>query len=196
MGTLSTRLGSMTITATSPDAAIRVRIRGRRFDSLEFRPGAYRRYTEPALAHHFARTATLLFVNRDRAVAGLIAEAGLTRRDAAGEARDPAERRYLERVHAVPVVGTGPAERVRFRIEGMARWQCRIEPGTLRGLDEAAFVGEAAAAAVDLLRRARHETLLLKDECFGLNVPEYARERARRAEAVERGEAAPYTGDW
>lgn len=196
MGSLSARLSSMTITATSPDANIRVRIRGRRFDALEFRPGAYGRYTESALAHQLARTATLLFVNRDRAVGKLIDDAGLSRRKDPAEALDPAQRRYLERVHAVPVVGAGPAERVRFRIDGMARWQCRIEPGTLRRLDEAAFVAETGAAAGELLRRARHETLLLKDECFGLAVPEYTRERERRTEAARRGEPAPYTGEW
>lgn len=196
MPDLAERLTSITVTVTSPDANLRARIRGRRFAGLEFRPGAYDRYTETDLAHQLARTATLLFVNRDRAVARLTEEAGLTRRREPGDARDDAERRYLERVFSLPVVGTGPDERVRFKTNGMARWECRIERGTLRRLDEAEFVAETSGAVADLLWRARKETLLLKDECFGLDIPEYARERQRRTEATHRGEPVPYTGDW
>ena len=186
----------MTVTVTSPDANLRARVRGRRLAGLEFRPGAYERYSATDLAHQLARTATLVFVNRDRAVAQLTGEAGLTRRKDPGDARNEAERRYLERVFALPVVGVGPDERVRFKANGMARWECRIERGVLRRLDEAEFVAETVGAVGDLLRRARHETLLLKDECFGLGVPEYVRERKRRAEAARRGEPAPYTGGW
>ncbi|GIG67199.1 hypothetical protein [Phytomonospora endophytica] len=196
MSVLATRLSSVAITATSPDANIRARLRGRRLSSLELRPGAYDRYTEADLAHQLARTATLLFVARDKAAARLIEAEGLSRRRDPVDARGEAERRYLQRVLTLPVVGTGPDERVRFRAEGMARWSCRIERGTLRRLGEAEFVAETAGAAADLLRRARHETMLLRDECFGLAVPAYTRERERRAEAARRGEPGPYDGDW
>ena len=196
MDDLSTRLRNVTVTVTSPDSNLRARVRGRRLDALRFRPGAYQRYREADLAHQLARTATLLFIGRDRAVGRLIEEAGLIRRRDPAEARDKAERRYMETVHTMPVVGAGAEERVRFRIEGMARWDCRIEPGTLRRLDEAAFITETTQAANDLLRRARHETMLAKDEYFNLGVPAFTRERARRAEAIRRGERAPCTGDW
>lgn len=89
---------------------------------------------------------------------------------------------------AMPVIGTGPDARVRFKANGMARWECRIERGTLRRLGEAEFVTETSGAVADLLWRARKETLLLKDECFGLNIPEHTQERRRRAESARRAD--------
>ncbi|GLZ77136.1 hypothetical protein Afil01_19430 [Actinorhabdospora filicis] len=195
MGELADRLARVTVQVTSPDGNLRARVRGRRFETVELRLGSYRRYRERELEHQLARTATLLFTGRERAVAQIIADAGLRRRTDPADARDPAQRRYLDLIRTMPVVGTGPGERVRFRSAGMIEWTCRIEDGTLRRLDEAEFATETVGAAADFLRRRAHETRLAKDECYGLAIPALTREREARARSLARGEPAPYTED-
>lgn len=183
MGEVADRLAALTVRVSSPDANIQAIVRAGSIASVHFRPGAYVAYTENALAYQIARTATLLFVGHERGVAQIMQDAGLGRRKDPAQALDEAERRYLERVFAIPADGTGPLKLVRLRTVGMMKWECRIAPGTLQRLTEDRFLDELTAAGTAVLRRTEYEAAILKDECFGLGIPELADERRRRREA-------------
>lgn len=186
MGVVADRLAALTVRVSSPDANIQATARAGSIASVHFRPGAYAGYTENVLEYQIARTATLLFVGHERGVAQIMAEAGLRRRKDPAQALDEAERRYLERVFVIPADGTGPQKLVRLRTVGMMKWECHIEPGTLRRLSEDRFLGELTVAGSAVLRRSTYESAILKDECFGLGIPELADERRRRREKAQR----------
>jgi len=186
MGEVADRLAALTVRVSSPDTNIQATARAGRIASIHFRPGSYTGYTENVLASQIARTATLLFVGHERGVSQIMEKAGLRRRKDPAQALDEAERRYLERAFAIEADGTGPQKLVRLRTVGMMKWECRIEPGTLKRLAEDRFLNELTAAGSAVLRRTEYEAAILKDECFGLGIPELAEERRRRSQASAR----------
>ncbi|MEV0649461.1 hypothetical protein AB0I28_29810 [Phytomonospora sp. NPDC050363] len=187
MGEVADRLAALTVRVSSPDGNVRATVKAGLLESVRFRPGAYADYTEDGLAWQIGRAATLLYVGHERGVAQIMREAGLNRRKDPAQARDEAERRYLEKVFTIPATATGPRGQVRLSTVGMLSWACRIKTGALALLREDEFVAEAGATAGEILRRTAYEAALLKDECFGLNLPDLAEERRRRRERAGRG---------
>jgi hypothetical protein len=179
MGRVADGLAALSASATSPDGNILARSRAGELAELTFSPDAYERYTEPDLAHQLARTATMLYIDHERGVQRVMEEAGLRRATDPSQARDEAQRRYLEAAARIAVTGSGSRELVSFETAGMAHWQCRIADGTLRRLSEAEFLAEVAEAARDLLRKNRFQKALLKNEFFGSRLAEPARGRPR-----------------
>jgi hypothetical protein len=180
VGEVADRLKDLSVTVSSPDGNIQAQVVGGRPRPLTFRTGAYKRYTETQLAHQLARTATLLFVGRDRGVQAIMEEAGLHRPRRPSEALDEAQRRYLAALPNIYATGLGPRELVRFETTGLVHWQCTIADGALRYLSEREFVGEVMGAAQKVLDNHRYETALLRNEHFGSRLADATRERMRR----------------
>jgi hypothetical protein len=180
VGEVAERLEDLSVTVSSPDGNIEAQVRGAQARSLLFREGAYQRYSEAELAHQLARTATLLFVGRDRTVQEIMEKAGLHRPRRPSEAVDEAQRRYLIELPQIHATGVGPRELVRLEATGLMHWHCEIAQGTLRYLSESEFLAEVMGAGQALLRNHRYETALLRNEHFGSGLAEATRERMRR----------------
>lgn len=183
MGEVAERLEDLSVTVSSPDGNIEARVRGGQARSLRFREGAYPRYTEAALAHQLARTATLLFVGHDRGVQEVMDKAGLHRPRRPSAAIDEAQRRYLAALPEIYATGVGPRELVRLDATGLMHWRCEIAQGTLRFLSEPEFIAEVMGAGQALLRHHRYETALLRNEHFGSGLAEATRDRMRQRAA-------------
>jgi hypothetical protein len=181
VGEVAERLAGLTVTRTSPDGNISARIQNGQLVELELRLGSYERYAERDLAHQLARTATLLYIGHEQEKRRLVEAAGLHQPTDPAQARDEAQRRFLEAVRAITVTATGPRGIVTFDIHGMADWHCWIQPGSLQWISQQDFVAEVSAAAADLLGQSRFEKILLKNECFGAQHLPAVQERIRRA---------------
>ncbi|MGH8793740.1 MAG: hypothetical protein ACRDXX_13995 [Stackebrandtia sp.] len=168
MGRVADKLNALTVDVTSPDADIQARLKAGQLEHLRLRPGAYDSYAERDLERQLARTAVLLYVGHERGVRRVLDQTNLHFPTEPSQARNEAQRRYLEKERTISVCGSTPRELVRFKINGMAAWRCRIADGALQELTESAFVAEVCAAARDLLRRNKYEKALLKYECFGV----------------------------
>jgi len=162
-----TRRVSGTVEATSPDGCVKARSRGGRLEALAFRPGTYAGYTEEPLRGQLARLGTLLYVEHERAARAAADTVGVQQVTDPAAARNEAEAAFLRGLQNMSVVGSTARGLVRFKIDGMARWRCRIAPGTPAQLPESAFVAETVEAAGDLLRRSTIAKIILKNKCFG-----------------------------
>jgi hypothetical protein len=171
MGELADRLLGMVVTATSPDGQIGARVSGQgRTVEVSFRPGAYRRYREDALAHQLGQLATLTFTRYRRQEDELVAAAF------GGTAHEAGRDGYQERLRHL--VASAAGDGIEITSRGLASWQVSIGTGLLRRLPEAEFVTALADAVGRLLNRYNAHVLRLKDEVFGLGYPERLRQVA------------------
>lgn len=132
-----------------------------------------------------SRLLTLMSTGYRRGHGKIMEEANLVSVIDPKDARSEAQRRYLEGVKSLVVVGRTQQGMVRVKSTGMRNWECRIAEGTVDYLDEAGFVEEAEAAIRSLLSNYRREIMFLKDRCYGLDIPavreaRLAAERAAR----------------
>lgn len=170
MGIVADRLKALTIRVTSPDANIQGKLNGRDV-RIQFRPDTYRDYDDPRLAHQLSRLLTLMATGYRRGHRQIMDEVELTSVTNPDDARSEAQRRYLEEVARLVVVGATSSGLVRVKSTGMRNWECRIADGTIAYLTENDFVAETEAAIQVLLRNYRREITFLKDRCYGLDIP-------------------------
>jgi hypothetical protein len=163
----------LTVTASSPDGQISAEVSWEgQVLSLTFRPGAYRRYTESILSHQLTQLATLLWTRQRRYYREMV--------DAAfdnpihDDAVDlgPGRREYRQRLGQIVAEGASADRSIRVRTEGMRRWEFTIAEQTLRRLLEREFVGQLSGAVANLLASHQVQVILLKDEIYGLGLPD------------------------
>jgi hypothetical protein len=193
VGRLADRLAALSVGVSSPDGSIQAAARAGEFAGITFSPEAYVRYTEADLAHQLARTATLLYIGHERAVQQAMEEVGLRRVTEPAQARDEPQRRFLEAVQKIFVIGSGSRELVSLETTGMVSWQCRIAAGTLQQLAEWELVAEVTEAARAVLRGSSLEKAFLKNEFFGTRNPQAGAARGRKL-AEQRGPQRPPGG--
>lgn len=176
VGIVADRLQALTIRVTSPDANLQGRLNGRDV-RIQFRPDTYRDYDEPKLAHQLGRLLTLMSTGYRRGHGEIMKEAKLISVTDPKDAGNEAQRRYLEGVAQLAVVGKTSRGLVRIRSIGMRNWECRIADETVANLAESAFIAETEASIQTLLSNYRREIVFLKDRCYGLDIPAVRRER-------------------
>lgn len=176
MGQLYDQLTGLTVTVTSPDGNVRAVVKGGQLERAQFRPGSYQGYSERNLEHQLVRLCTLAYTGYQRGSDRVHAEHDMVVLRDPEQARDQAEREYIERVHSITVVGAGPSRHVRFKTSGMMNWQCRIADGTLASLTEDQFLQEGSSAIQEVLRKTADLGRLLKDEYFNRELPKGLRD--------------------
>ena len=166
----------LTVSATSPDNMVKSHLVAGEKLTIAFRPGAYRRYTEVALADQLASLGRLTWVGYRR---GYLEALSISRGEPAVTSTRPhwdaRYRRYHEAIAASVACGESASRAVRAKSKGMASWKVRIEPGTLAAMPEESFVAEALSAFQRLQADSKRKITLLKDAHFGLNIPDAIR---------------------
>ena len=195
MASIGDYLDRMVARATSPDGNVRARVYDYTKAEVSFRPGAYGRYGEEGLSHQLCRLAATAWVayHRGRTEAYRLSR-DLTEAEAeAGAYRfeSPKEREYEARLGVLEAEGAAPGGRVRVRSRGLTRWRVDIAPGTLRALDEKAFLAELHGAYGAWSEDRRVKLIVLKSEYFDLGLSrelldELAKLKARTAELERR----------
>jgi hypothetical protein len=173
------RLKALTVRVSSPDSHIQGVLNGRSV-RIRFRPGSYEDYREDVLAHQISRLLTLMATGYRRGHGQVMKDADLVSVTDPAKADGPKQRRYLTEVNELVVLGRTARGLVRIRCVGMRDWQCRIAPGTVKGLTEEQFVAELEAAIQRLLSNYKHEIVFLKDRCYDLEIPIVRQARERR----------------
>jgi hypothetical protein len=176
MGTIADRVDALTVDAASPDGNIAAHIRSRA-DIIEvtFRPGAYRRYREPALADQLAGLASLLLVRYRRyeqEIVETVLADPLT--DDSGE-ENSERRRYLDAVKRVVATGADDRERIRLTSRCLVSWEVQLSAEALAELSEEQFVAALVTAVRRLLDHYRTEVFKLQDEIYDLGYPDTLR---------------------
>ena len=157
----------MRVRVATPDGAIEAELSGRNDVRLSFRPGFYERCTERDLERRLAGVAALLWARRMRAYYEALSEAygaPVTGEDAAAGPRDV---RYRELRAGLVARGRSADGRIAVSVRGMRDWDIRIRDGTLRALDEHAFLAAAGEAAGELIRDQFARIARLKGTVYG-----------------------------
>ena len=181
MGIIADRRNAMTIKVVSPDGRVGGKCgKDRNLTSLEFRPGSYARYTEEELEHQLAAVLKLLAEGYEKAWEQILIEAGRRPIRHPSQVDQEVWKKYLTELPKITVVGAGPEKNIRFKTMGRVDYKCRLADGVINRIPEHEFAAQAVAASADLMRKFHFEMMLLKDECWGLDVPELTKERLRR----------------
>ncbi|MEV6843653.1 hypothetical protein [Actinoplanes sp. NPDC051411] len=173
MGELADRLERLTVRETSPDGQIAA-TRDRNQVTLRFHEGAYRSYTESALAGQLGDLARSVRAGCQRGyyevigdVTGQPVSAGEVERELDGR-----ERRFYEAQRALRVETSSVNGWITVETEGLDQWRVRIRDGALRALSEEQFISEGVAALGRLLTAYHDRDRELRDEFFDLKLPE------------------------
>lgn len=159
-------LDSLSVTVRSPDGNIEAEFDRRFRVTLRFRPGALRQYTEFTLEHQLGQASRLAWVAYQREYRAAIEAAGRVVND-----WNPKRRAYREALMKISVSAESDGGYVRVSCDGLERWTFRIQAGTLAQLAEDRVVAEIESAVANAGTEFEHETVLLKDEYFRLDVP-------------------------
>jgi hypothetical protein len=173
MGELADRLDRVIVQETSPDGGITATQAHRNQITLQFRPGAYRRYDEPTLAGQLAELARAVRTSCRRSFYETVSEV-TGRSITAGEAErelDGRDRRFRDAQRALHVGVRSPGGWIIGETQGLDHWRVRIRNGALRTLSEREFVAEATAGLGSLLGAYRDRDRQLRDEFFDLKLP-------------------------
>jgi hypothetical protein len=167
VGLFSRLLDGMTFTVKSPDGKVTFELADGRDATMDIAVGAYRRYTEQELEHQLGGLLTSFWSAHRQAHLMMLSElAGYTVRGGS-PGDDRRGREFVEERDTVRVEAKSASGRVALTSTGMKRWSARIKPGTVRSLEEEAFLNDFwtafAAAANDYERKVA----LLKKEIFG-----------------------------
>jgi hypothetical protein len=182
MGELVDRLNRVIIQEYSPDGGITAIQQHQNQVTLEFRSGAYRRYSEAGLEAQLAALADAVRISCQRSFYETISDftgRSITAREAAQQL-DGADRRLHEAQRELRVEVTSPGGWITGETQGLDRWQIRIRDGALRTLSEEEFVAEATAGLRDLLGVYRDRDRDLRDEFLDLRLPKGDRDDRRR----------------
>jgi hypothetical protein len=168
------RIATIVVRATSPDHGVHAEVRGRDEVQIRLAPGAYRSYTESALAHQLCQVGALLWTRHRRAYLE-------TMEDYLGDLVDEGyenanQREYWQRLEQLPVTGTSARQYLTLRSRALVSWEVELAPGTIRALRETEFLDELSSAVRAALADYRARVTLLTDELLDLGVP-----RGRRA---------------
>lgn len=178
MPNLRELINDLTVETTSPDNKIKARWVANRDLTIAFRSGAYETYTEESLQEQLSQLARLTFVGYRR---GRRKAVNITRglpQDTKEEPHwDARYRRYFEAMGEIVAYGKSPSGAIRAKSQGMARWKIKIEHGTLNRMSEQQFIAETLAGFKDIQRDSNNKITLLKDEHFGLNIPNHIRRK-------------------
>lgn len=171
MGLVADELEALTVRVSSPDGNIQGELKGRAV-RFAFRPGTYRNYREADLEHQFARLMTLLSTGYRRGHGQVMSRHGFTSIVKPSDTEDAGTRQYLDGMVNMRLSGATSKRLLRLRCTGMRDWRCRIAEGALGKLSQSELVAEAEAAVLALIDDYLEQRLFLKDEVFGLGVPE------------------------
>jgi DNA-binding protein YbaB len=174
-GDLGERLRAMTVTATSPDGAIRATISGDNRLSLRFQPGTYQWYDEHGLSRQLAGLGTTTWVAWTRERNEIIRLASGQSRDESEQNRqqhdDPNRQRFAENLRNLECEGLSTGRWIRITLSGATRWQVQIADGTIRDRSEQAFAAEVVTAFDALIRDRTAKLAILRAEHFDIGVP-------------------------
>ena len=164
---MADRLDAMRVRAATPDGAIEAELTGRSDVRFWFRPGFYERCTERDLERRLAGVASVLWARRMRAYYAALSEAyeqPITGEDPPGGPRDL---HYREMRDELVARGRSADGRIAASVRGMRDWDIRIQDGTLRALDEHAFLTAAGVVAGELIRDQFTQIARLKNTVYG-----------------------------
>lgn len=159
-------LDTLTVTVRSPDGNIEADVDRRFHVTLRPRPGALREYTELTLEHQLGQLSRLAWVAYQREYRAAIEAAGRVVND-----WNPKRRAYREAMMRISVSAASDAGYIQASCDGLERWTFQIQAGTLAQLTEDKVVAEIESAVANAGTQFEHETVLLKDEYFRLDVP-------------------------
>lgn len=155
MGIYADRMTSLTVSVVSPDNKVRAVLSRRAIVEIQFRPGSYLEYSEPALEPQLASLAGLLNAGRHRAVQMAVLEATGCDVSYGSREMDRPDRELRDRLAELEPVGLSSGRCLKLTCTGMANWRARIRPGTLLRWSEAEFGREFAGAYIGLQQAYR-----------------------------------------
>src|SRR5689334_23463224 len=162
----------MVVTVTSPDGNVSARVTNSLAVDIAFRPGTYERYDEPRLSHQLARLGVAGFVGLQRGRSEAYRRSRDLSADELADAErpstDPRRQSYEEELRQLRAEGVSGSGAVRIRTVGMTHWEVALRPGSLRRLDERAFVAELDAALRALLNDRDVKVIIVKSDHFDL----------------------------
>src|SRR5262249_25283838 len=131
MGELADRLDRVIVQETSPDGRITATQAHRNQITLQFRPGAYRRYDEPMLEGQLIGLARAVRTSCRRSFYETVSE--VTGRsitaDEAERELDGRNRRFREAQQALRVGVSSPGGWITGETQGLDHWHIRIKNG-------------------------------------------------------------------
>jgi hypothetical protein len=155
VGELADRLDALRVRAALPDGSLTAELTGRDDVTLTIRD--YAQLTEPDLSRRLAQLARLLWARR-------MAEYFRVRSDVTGQPvthESPAlgrqDREFQAARDDLHAHGQSADGRIQVEARGMREWTVRIQPGTLRTLDETEFVAAVREAAAALIADQREQ---------------------------------------
>lgn len=161
-----------TLSIASPDGNLVTAVGGDAPIRLTIRQGAGYRYDEPALEHQLEQLARLARI-------GLLRTRRADREESsrAVNTADPRRRRYREALRLIEATGESAAGSVVVSTTGYEHWTFSIVRGTMRRLSEEELTAEVESAVAGAISGYERQAVLLKDECFGFDLPPAVRRR-------------------
>lgn len=179
MGELAERLGTMVVTATSPDGQVSARVRGSAAAvEVTFSPGAYPRYREDGLARRLEQLATLTFTRYRRTEQEIVAAVFAEPLTDDGTDFGPQRHRYIKALAHVVATGESDDGQLRVTARGLVAWEVTIAPGALRRRSEQEFLDALSTAVRRLLADYNAQVFAVQDEIYDLGYPEEVRQAA------------------
>ncbi|AEV81876.1 hypothetical protein ACWT_0862 [Actinoplanes sp. SE50] len=180
---LGEQLRTMTVTATSPDGAIRATVTGENRLELRFQPRTYQWYDDHGLARELTALGTTTWVawTRQRAEVTRLS-LGQSRGEAEQSQRrdgDPRHDRFIEALRRLECDGVSRDRSIHLRLAGATRWQVEIADGTARNTPERTFVEQAVSAVDSVIQDRSMKMALLRAEHFDIGVPSSWLDRVR-----------------
>lgn len=175
MGSVADRLDSMVVTVSSPDGQITATLSNGDQVTFGFRPGSYERYPERTLEFQLARLAASIWVGYQRGYRRALDDAAGAAVSTDGMVRGSKRDRFRQDQAQLVAEGTSTSGRIRASSQGLMHWRVTIASGAVRALTEDEFLAEVGEAARSLLANYYEQVRQLKDEYFGLDLPDRRR---------------------
>jgi hypothetical protein len=167
MGDLRDEVRAIHVRVSSPDGAIEAELTDRTQMTLSFARGFYDRCDESDLERRLGALATLLWTARMRRYWEVLSQDAGERITGEPKPISPRAVAYREARDALVANGRSADSRVSLSVEGMRRWTVRVQPGTVRAIDEYAFAAAAGEAATELIQDQYRKIAALKLEIYG-----------------------------
>jgi hypothetical protein len=167
MSDLGERIWAIHVRVSLPDGAIEAELADRTRMTLSFARGWYDRCDEADLERRLVAVATLLWTARMRRYWEVLSQDAGERITGEPKPISPRAVAYCEARDALVAYGRSADGRVSISVEGMRRWSIRVQPGTVRALDEYEFAVSAGEAAAELIEDQYRRIGALKLEIYG-----------------------------
>jgi hypothetical protein len=167
MSDLRDRIEAIHVRVSSPDGAITAELANRTQMRLSFAPGWYDRCDESDLERRLSALATLLWTGRMRKYWVVLSQDAGERIIGESKPISPRAVAYREARDKMVAKGRSADGRVSVSVQGMRQWTIQVQRGTVRAIDENAFVAAAGQAATELIQDQYRGIAALKLKIYG-----------------------------